>query len=81
MSATDDVCGCGHESCRRCFPRLVGIDCQMPKRPSLTIRQKAERLRLLACLPDSPVYGSDLVPLIDDVTTALLGLLPPEAQP
>jgi hypothetical protein len=52
-----------------------------PKRPTLTLRQKAERLRLLACLPDSPVYGSDLVPLIDDVTTALLGLLPPEAQP
>lgn len=39
------------------------------------LRDKIDRLRMAACDPDGPLYGSDLVPLIDDVTTELLRLL------
>lgn len=36
------------------------------------IRATVDKLRLAACDPDSPIYGSDLVPWIDDLTTAWL---------
>lgn len=36
------------------------------------LRDTVDKLRYAACDPNSPIYGSDMVPWIDDVTTAWL---------
>ena len=33
------------------------------------VQSSADKLRRAACDPNSPIYGSNLVPWIDDVTT------------
>jgi hypothetical protein len=44
------------------------------------MRDKCDYLRLAACDPDGPLYGSDLVPVIDDLTTFWRSALPTAEQ-
>jgi hypothetical protein len=36
------------------------------------LRRDIDKLRAAACDPDGPLYGSNLVPLIDDITTRIM---------